>query len=214
MKGGTLPSGSKLAGQVVGDFRIGKYEVTWGEWKAVRDWSVTKGYDLSGVGSGSGDNHPVRDVNWYQVVKWCNARSEKEGKTAMYKVGREVYRTGESEPTVGVSGNGYRLPLEKEWEWAASGGVSSKGYMYSGSTDLNEVGWYFGNSGGAAAVGLSAHMADMVRKSNRGRGTWPVGKKKANELGLYGMSGNVRELCFDKMGVFRVVRGRYWREPV
>jgi sulfatase modifying factor 1 len=199
VKGGTLPSGSELAGQVVGDFRIGKYEVTWGEWKVVRDWAVTKGYDLSGVGGGSGEDHPVRDVNWYQVVKWCNARSEKEGKTPVYKASGVVYRTGDSVPTVDASANGYRLPLEKEWEWAARGGVSSKGYEYSGSNDLNEVGWYRENSGGAAVV------------IGSGRGTLPVGKKKANELGLYDMSGNVWELCFDEIwGANRVVRGGFW----
>jgi formylglycine-generating enzyme required for sulfatase activity len=198
VKGGTLPSGSELAGEVVGDFRIGKCEVTWGEWKAVRDWAVTKGYDLSGVGAGSGEDHPVRDVNWYQVVKWCNARSEKEGKTAVYTVGGAVYRTGESEPTVGASGNGYRLPLEKEWEWAARGGVSSKGYEYSGSNDLNEVGWYWENS-----VGASVDLWS-------GYGTWPVGKKKGNELGLYDMSGNVFEWCFDAWGADRVDRGGGW----
>jgi sulfatase modifying factor 1 len=200
VKGGVLPRGSGLSGQTVGDFQIGKYEVTWGEWKAVRDWAVTKGYDLSGVGGGSGEDHPVRDVNWYQVVKWCNARSEKEGKTAVYTVGGVVYRTGESVPTVRESRNGYRLPLEKEWEWAARGGVSSKGYEYSGSNDLNGVGWYLDNTGGATVNLWGGH------------GTWPVGKKKANELGFYDMSGNVWEWCFDEIevGAYRVDRGGSW----
>jgi hypothetical protein len=77
--GGVLPQGSELAGQRVATFYIGRYEVTWDEWQEVRDWAVNNGYsDLSGVGASSGDNYPVRNVNWFDVVKWCNAKSEKE----------------------------------------------------------------------------------------------------------------------------------------
>ena len=74
-----------------------------------------------------------------------------------------------------ASANGYRLPSEKEWEWSARGGVSSQGYTYSGSNDLNSVAWYSNNSG---------------------NGTKTVGTKAPNELGIYDMSGNVFEWCF------------------
>jgi formylglycine-generating enzyme required for sulfatase activity len=77
---------------------------------------------------------------------------------------------------VSESANGYRLPSEKEWEWAARGGKNSKGYTYSGSNDLNAVGWF---------------------KDNAGKKTHEVGKKLANELEIYDMSGNVFEWCFD-----------------
>ena len=190
--GGTLPKESELSGQVVGDFCIGKTEVTWGDWKTVREWAVNNGYsDLAGVGAGAGDNYPVTDVSWYDVVKWCNARSQKEGKTPVYQVNGETYKTGQSAPSVNTTASGYRLPTEAEWEWAARGGRQTHGYTYSGSNDLNAVGWYSNNS-------------DSV--------THEVGKKAANELGISDMSGNVWEWCWDLKSGYasRRFRGGSW----
>ncbi|MFM8982682.1 MAG: formylglycine-generating enzyme family protein, partial [Spartobacteria bacterium] len=184
VQGGTLPQGSGLANQTVQTFEIGRTEVTWGEWKTVRDWAATNGYnDLAGVGdtkpSGSADNFPVCYVSWYDVCKWSNAKSEKDGLTPVYQVGGATYRTGQSVPTVNSGANGYRLPLEKEWEWAVRGGVSSQGYNYSGSNDLNAVAWA------------------LINNNYSSGGTKAVGTKAANELGIHEMSGNAGEWCWD-----------------
>jgi formylglycine-generating enzyme required for sulfatase activity len=192
--GGTLPATSELGAVPVNTFYIGKTEVTWGEWQTVRTWAVASGYtDLDGVGQGVGDSYPVTHVNWFDVVKWCNARSEKEGKTPVYTVDGAVYKIGQVTPTEVASANGYRLPSEKEWEFAARGGTQTQGYTYSGSNDLSLVGWYSDNSGGAVKE---------------------VGKKLANELGIYDMSGNLFEWSGSWYpgyeGSFRVIRGGYW----
>ena len=207
VQGGTLPTGSELAGQTVSTFEIGKYEVTWGEWQMVCDWAEANGYDdlhtyASSKGNGS---HPIQGVSILTAAKWCNAKSEKEGLIPVYELAGEAYKSGEAVPTVSESANGYRLPTTSEWEWAARGGISSLGYTYSGSNKLDDVGWYKENSNGSAM------------NINQSRGTWPVGEKVANELGIYDMSGNVWEYVFNQQEmnstdlVFsKLLRGGSW----
>jgi formylglycine-generating enzyme required for sulfatase activity len=200
VQGGVLPQSSELSGQRVATFHIGRYEVTWDEWQEVRAWAVNNGYtDLAAAGAGSAGNHPVRDVSWYDVIKWCNAKSEKEMLTAVYSVNGTTYRTGQADPSYQLDAKGYRLPTEREWEWAARGGVLSKGYTYSGSNNLDEVGWYAENSLNAPVI------------IENGRGTWPIGQKSANELGIFEMSGNVFEWCWDlDPSLNRYLRGGGW----
>lgn len=197
------------------DFYIGKYEVTQKEWTEIMG---------SNPSAFKGDQLPVEMVSWYDVVEYCNSRSVKEGLKPYYNVNKKKIdpnNKSEYDPikwtvTINEGANGYRLPTEAEWEYAASGGQLSKSYTYSGSNDADEVAWYWRNAGEEY---LSGDWNWPIIETNKNR-TKSIGLQKPNELGLYDMSGNVREWCWDwyadgdpgsaSGGSFRVVKGGGW----
>jgi formylglycine-generating enzyme required for sulfatase activity len=177
--GGSFQMGKELGKAGSGDvtpihtvtltgFYMSKYPVTQNQYQAVMGTNPS---------SFTGGNNPVENVTWYDAVEFCNKLSVLEGKQQVYTIsGRNPeagYPITSATVTADWSKNGYRLPTEAQWEYAAKGGNPSAagwtGYTYSGSDTYDDVAWFDGNSG---------------------RRTREVGQKKPNRLGLYDMSGN------------------------
>ena len=232
-------------------FRMNRFETTYKIWYEVRTWAEKNGYVFRNPGqqgsSGSrgrrpttlGRRQPVTNISWYDAVTWCNALSEMQGKKPCYTYKGQVLRDATDAISLDLAecdweGGGFRLPSESEWEYAArktaltlqSGRLASGQVDFFGSEDasipIGDVAWFYENSNETHVVGTAGTPFSRSSTPSPGSGN-------PNGAGLFDMSGNVLEFCWDwedeyktsepnmrytgpKYGSERVMRGGSWNE--
>lgn len=200
-------------------FYLGRYEVTQESYEAVMAWNPSWYF--------GNPDRPVERFPWFKAIEYCNRRSIQEGLSPCYSY--STYGTNPAGWPVGwnttnanhvnISCNwnvdGYRLPTEMEWMYAAKGGNQSEAYSYSGSNTIDDVAWYWNNS----------DIGD-----GQGNRTHDIGEKDQNELGFFDMNGNVWEWCWDihasylpddqtnpkgaSSGSYRILRGAAYNSDI
>jgi len=230
--GDTLDSlaGAATNSVTLSAFYIDTNLVSWGQWLSVYQWATNHGYGFNHSGAGKGTNHPVQTVDWYDAVKWCNARSLQEGRNPAYFTDTNltrVYTNGEVSVYVNWSARGYRLPTEAEWERSARGGLVGQRFSYGNTISSTQANYK--GAGGLYAYDLATNGFGIFNAAGSVGGTSPatspVGSFPPNGFGLYDMAGNLWEWCWDwyaasyaggtdphgsAAGNQRVIRGGAW----
>jgi formylglycine-generating enzyme required for sulfatase activity len=212
-----IPAGSFTMGNVTGDSDIGDAPpvpayvsafymdvnmVDLSQWFSVYFWATNHGYSFAtNAGAGKAANHPVLMVNWYDAVKWCNARSEQAGQVPAYYTDptlTNVYRTGQidmANACVNWAANGYRLPTEAEYEKAMRGGTTNR-FPWGDLVNQNLANYYGNTNSYPYDLGPNGYNP-IGRIGGTSPATSPVGSFAPNGYGLYDMAGNAFEWCWD-----------------